>query len=217
MSIVEQPRGGGLVARVMGMITRPAAEWNVVDGESATVQGLFTGYACILAAIPAIMSILVGLVLASAFSFLHWFMPFGHLFGATAIIGGAIINYVAGLISLFVFGFIADALAPSFDGQRSQIQGMKLSVYTPTAAWVSTLALVIPVLGGLVVLIAAFYSLYTFWIGAPKLMKVPAEKATGYNIVLILAGIVAGIIVHVVFAALKGMLFLGSMMGAGWF
>lgn len=217
MSVVEQPRTGGLVARVLGMITKPAAEWDVIDGEAATIQGLFTGYACILAAIPAIMAILLGLVLASALSFVRFVLPFGHLLAPTAVIGGAVINYVAGLVSAFVFGFIVDALAPSFDGQRSQIQGMKLAVYTPTVVWVSTVALIIPVLGALVVLAAAIYCLYTFWIGAPKLMKVPAEKAAGFNIVLIVAGLVAGVIVGAVFGALKGMLFLGSLMGGGLF
>lgn len=217
MSVVEQPRSAGLVARVMGMITKPAAEWDVIEGETATVQGLFTGYACILAAIPAIMSILLGLVLASALSFVHFALPFGHLLAPAAVIGGAIINYVAGLISVFAFGFIADALAPSFDGQRNQIQGMKLAVYTPTAVWVSTILLIIPLLGGLVVLAAAIYCLYTFWIGAPKLMKVPAEKATGYNIVLIIAGLVSGVVIGAVFGAIKGVLFMGSMMGSGLF
>jgi hypothetical protein len=216
MSVVEQPRSAGLVERVRGMITNPAAEWDIIDGEAATIQGLYTGYACILAAIPAVMSILVGLVLASALSFTHWSV-FGRMLGPTAVIGGAVISYIAGLISIFVFGFIADVLAPSFDGQRSQIQGLKLAVYTPTAVWVSTLALIVPVLGGLVVLIAAIYCLYTFWIGAPKLMKVPAEKAVGYNVVLIVAGVVAGCIISAVFGALKGMLFLSSMMGAGLF
>ena len=217
MSVVEQPRSAGLVARVTGMITRPAAEWDIIDGEAATIQGLFTGYACILAAIPAVMSILLGLVLASALSFIHWAWPFGHFLSATAVVGGAVINYVAGLVSIFVFGFIADALASSFDGQRGQIQGMKLAVYTPTALWVSTVALIVPVLGGLVVLVAAIYCLYTFWIGAPKLMKVPADKAAGYNIVLIIAGFVAGAIIAAVFGALKGMLFLGSMLGGGFY
>ena len=54
MSVVQQPSSSGLVARVTGMLKSPAAEWDVIDGEAATVQGLFTGYVCILAAIPAI-------------------------------------------------------------------------------------------------------------------------------------------------------------------
>ena len=40
-----------LAARVKGIILRPSPEWDIIDGEPATVKGLFTGYAMILAAI----------------------------------------------------------------------------------------------------------------------------------------------------------------------
>ncbi len=32
-----------LAARVKGIIMRPGPEWDVIDGEPATVKGLFTG------------------------------------------------------------------------------------------------------------------------------------------------------------------------------
>jgi hypothetical protein len=92
---------------------------------------------------------------------------------------------------------------------------MKLAVYSWTAVWVSGIALIIPLLGGLVVLAALIYSLYTFWIGAPKLMKIPAEKASGYAVVCMLASLVAGAVIFWVLHAIEGMLFVGSMMSGG--
>ena len=41
-----------IVARAKNIILNPTDEWNVIAGEPATVGGLFTGYAMILAAIP---------------------------------------------------------------------------------------------------------------------------------------------------------------------
>ena len=37
----------------------------------------------------------------------------------------AVIQYVFGLAAIFLLALIADALAPSFDGQKNQIQAQK--------------------------------------------------------------------------------------------
>jgi len=110
MSVVEQPRSAGLVARVQGILTKPAAEWDVIDGESSTIQGLFTGYACILAAIIPIVSALAGFLAFSALGVLHSMMPFASRLGPVAIFGGAVISYISALVTTFAVGFIIDAL-----------------------------------------------------------------------------------------------------------
>ena len=46
-----------IVDRAKNMIMKPAEEWNVVADEPATVGGLFTGYAMILAVIPVVAAI----------------------------------------------------------------------------------------------------------------------------------------------------------------
>src|SRR5688572_21586050 len=58
-----------LVDRVKNILTNPATEWARIDGESASVGGLITGYALILAAIAPI-AMLLGLFLAGAGSLL---------------------------------------------------------------------------------------------------------------------------------------------------
>ena len=58
----------GLIGRVMGLALRPKDEWAVIDGEGATVQGLFTGHVMILAAIPAVMGLLASMVMGSMFT-----------------------------------------------------------------------------------------------------------------------------------------------------
>ena len=217
MSVVQQPSSAGLVARVMGMLKSPATEWDVIDGESATVQGLFTGYVCILAAIPAVASLVAGLLMTSLFSAIHLGFGLGAVLSFPALVGMAIVTYIAQLASVAVLGFLADALAPSFDGQKSQIQGFKLAAYSPTASWVSSILRIIPVIGFFAVIAGAIYSIYTFWIGAPKLMKVPDEKATGFNIVLILAWLVVYFVIAGVLGGIVTAMFIGSMVTAGGF
>ncbi len=54
------------------------------------------------------------------------------------------------------------------------------------------------------------YSFYLMYVGAPKLMKVPDDKAIGYTAVTIIAGIVVSIVIGAVSGAVIGMGALGG-------
>ena len=64
MSIAEPGPASSesLVNRVKGILMSPAAEWDKIDAEPATIQGLYTGYVVILAAIPVIAHLVGSLV-----------------------------------------------------------------------------------------------------------------------------------------------------------
>ncbi|MGH7025150.1 MAG: Yip1 family protein, partial [Caulobacteraceae bacterium] len=120
-------------------------------------------------------------------------------------------SYVASLVGVFILGFIIDALAPSFDGQKSQIQAMKLAVYSYTAAWVAGILNILPILG-ILAIIAAFYGLYIFWLGLPKLMKSPAEKNVGYFVVIIVVAFVVNFIIAAIIGAVTLSLAAGAVL-----
>lgn len=181
----------GLVERVQNILTKPATEWDVIEAEPATVQGLYTGYACILAAIPALAS-LIGLAV------------FRH--AIIFAVFSAVLTYVLTLVGLYVSSFIIDVLAPSFGGTRNQVQALKLATYANTAAWVAGALNIIPVLGGLASLVGGIYSLYLLYIGLPKLMKSPADKTTVYFIVTIVVEIVVYAVVGVVVGIISGII-----------
>jgi hypothetical protein len=99
---------------------------------------------------------------------------------------------------------------PSFGGQKSQIQALKLVIYAYTASWVAGIALIIPILGGLVALAGGIYSLYTMYLGLPKLMKCPPDKTVGYFVVTIVVAIVVYAIIGIIVGAIIGMLLVGA-------
>jgi hypothetical protein len=172
-----------LVDRVKGILLTPRKEWAIIDGESATVQGLYTGYIIPLAAIPAIAGF-IGMSVVG----------FGSVMGMSikAPIGtgleGAIARFVGSLVGTYVLALIIDALAPTFAAQKNAIQALKVAAYSSTAAWVAGIFLIMPSLGMLSIL--GIYSLYLFFLGLPLLMKVPEDKAMGYTIAVIVAAIV---------------------------
>jgi len=196
MTIAEGRSPAGLIARVQNVLTRPSPEWDVIAGEPATVGGLFTGYACILAAIGPIAE-LIGALL--------W-----HRESATAAVIGAVALYVFSLLGVYVIALIVDVMAPSFGGQRSQIQALKLVVYSSTARWVAGVFNIVPVLGALIGLIGGIYSLYLLYLGLPKLMGNPPDKTPIYLVAIIVAAIIVYVVVAVVVGLLVAMLAVGS-------
>jgi hypothetical protein len=176
MTTAGNPISPGLIARVQNILLKPTTEWDAIEGEPATIQSLFVGYAAPLAAIPVIAGLVGGLLTALLFH--------GNMLAA-AIDGivGAVLDYAIGLGAVFVLGFVINALATSFDAKQDQIQAMKVAVYSGTARWVSGVFLIIPFLGGLIYWAGAIYSLVLIFFGVSKLMKPPADKSAVYSIV----------------------------------
>jgi Yip1 domain len=190
-----------LVDRAKKILMQPKQEWPVIEAESIDTKTLYTTYIMILAAIPAVAS-LISMTLI------------GGMFGRVGIgfaLAGAIVGYIMSLIMVFVIAFIADALAPSFDGQKNMAQALKLTAFSLTASWVAGIFNIIPFLGWLLSLLGSLYGLYLFYLGAPVLMKVPEQKAIGYTVVIIVVAIVIGLVISMINAAVVGM----GVMGAG--
>jgi hypothetical protein len=172
-----------LVDRAKRILRSPRTEWEVIDNEPTTPAQLFTGYAMPLAAIGPIAQIIGYSVFGVSVPFAgHYRVPIG------SAITSALVTYVLALAGTYVLGLIIDALAPTFSGQRSQIQALKVAVYSSTASWLAAIFHLIP--GLRVLTILGLYSLYLLYLGLPVLMKSPRDKAVGYTAVVIVAAIV---------------------------
>jgi hypothetical protein len=173
-----------LVARVKGILLSPKSEWEVIDNESTTVGALYTGYIIPLAAIPAIAG------------FIGWSVIGSSMLGKAPMAWGlerAVLQFVLALAGTFVLALIIDAIAPSFGGQKNQIQALKVAAYSSTASWVAGIFMILPTLSILGIL--GLYSLYLLFVGLPIVMKAPAEKAMGYTVVIIICSIVLYVVI----------------------
>jgi hypothetical protein len=206
MSIVEPGPAGSapLVNRVKGILLSPAAEWDKIDAEPATVSGLYTGYVGILAAVSTVAA-LIGRVVFGYGALGVVYRP-----NIVTAIVGAVVGYVLALVMVFILALVIDMLAPSFDGQKNQIQAFKVAAYSGTAGWVAGILQIFPPLS-MLMLLGSLYGLYILYLGLPKLMKVPQEKALGYTVVTIIVAVVLFIVVGAVAGAVSG----ASMLGAG--
>lgn len=181
----------GLVDRVKNILLSPTQEWGVIDGEAATVAGLYTGYIIPLAAIPPICQAIGYSVLGIRLPFVGtWRTPIG------SAVTSAVVTYVLTLVGVYVIGLIIDNLAPTFGGTRNAVQALKVATYSYTPAWVCGIFALIPGLRFLGIL--GLYSLYLLYLGLPVLMKSPKEKALSYTAVVIIVGIIISVVIGVV-------------------
>ncbi|MEO8090402.1 MAG: Yip1 family protein [Gemmatimonadales bacterium] len=180
-----------LVERVKRILLSPRTEWEVIDTEPTTPAQLYAGYIAPLAAIAPIAQLIGYSVFGINVPFVGTYrVPLGSAITST------IVTYVMALAMPYLLALIIDALAPSFNGQRSQIQALKVAAYSSTASWVAGIFALIPGLRWLMIL--GVYSLFLLYLGLPVLMKSPKEKAIGYTVVVILAAIVLSILIGVI-------------------
>ena len=176
-----------LVERAKNLILQPKQEWPVIAGESHTVQGLYTQYVMILAAIAPVAS------------FIGYSLVGLGGFGATvripigAGIAYMVVSYLFSLGSVYVLALIIDALAPTFGSEKNFMQAFKVAAFAPTASWLAGIFSIVPALAILGLL--GLWSLYLLFTGLPVLMKTPSEKAVPYTVVVIIVAIVIGVLV----------------------
>jgi Yip1-like protein len=184
-----------LVERVKAIIMTPKSEWLTIAGEPGDPQYLFTNYVAILAAIPPVCRFL-------GMSIIGVNMPLVGTFrvGVVSGLASAIVQYLLTFVVVYVMALIIDALAPTFGGQKSQPDALKLAVYSMTPVWLVGVFLLIPALGILGIL--GLYGLYLFWVGAPTLMKTPADKSIAYTAAVVVCGIVISLIVGAIVGAI---------------
>ena len=184
-----------LVERVKGILLSPKEEWPKISGETETTQSLYTGYILILAAIGPIALLIRSMAMGQFIEILT-----------------CLIAYLVALGARYVMALIVDVLAPTFGGEKNFMQSLKLTAYSYTAVWLAGIFHLIGYLGGILSLIAAIYTLYTFYLGVSVMKKCPQEKAVAYTIVVVICGIVLAAVVG---GLLMSTLFGGMAMTGG--
>ncbi len=185
-----------LIDRAKNILLSPSTEWDVIRAEPSTPAALFSGYAVFLAAIPAIAGFigyyLIGISLGA--------------FGSVRLEIGtsltwAILTFVLSLVSVYVLGWIIDALAPSFGSTKDFVSSLKVAVYSYTAAWVAGIFYIIPSLSFLAG-IAGIYSLVLLYMGLKQVKMAPSDKLIGYFVVTIIAALVLYFIIGAIIGSI---------------
>ncbi len=186
-----------LIPRVKSLILSPKAEWGKIKGEPATVQGLMTSYAAVLAAIPSIAQFI-------GYSVVGIRVPFANVyrFGFGSSLARAVLTYVFSLATVYLIALVIKTLAPNFSSSSDMVGAMKLSAYSMTPFWIAGILFILPSLGILVTL-ASIFGLYILYVGFDAgLLDTPKEKVMPYFLVSVVAIIVLSLIFSLVLGAI---------------
>jgi hypothetical protein len=198
-AILAPLRGGvamNIVERGKGMLLQPESEWRAIEDEETEPAALVRGYVAIVAIVPAAASLVAMLLFAGAA---------GARIGFGTAVASAIAQYVLSIVMVGVIAFVADALAPGFEGNRGIGQALKLAAYGITPAWLAGVFVIIPGIGWLLAMLGGFYSLYVFFLGVPLLMRVPAQKAVTYTVVVVAIAIAVNFILGLINVRVLGL------------
>ena len=184
-----------LIDRVKNILMTPKTEWDVIDREPATIQGIYTSYVMILAAIGPIAMLIGQQVIGYSALGVSYKPPIAYS------ITTAVLTYGLSLVSVYVASLVINTLAPNFGSVKDDVKAFKVAAYSATAGWVGGIFAIIPSLatiGGLI----GLYGLYLLYLGLPALMKTPADKTVGYTVVVIVVQIVLYFLVAMIVGAL---------------
>ena len=187
-----------LQERVTRILKQPKLEWPVIEAEPSDIATLYRSYIMPLAAIPAICGFIGMVVIGISLPFVG-----RYRYGIAEALRVEIFQYVGQLISCFVAAFVIAKLAPTFNSRDDQVQALKLVAYSMTPVWIAGVLNLIPVLAVLIIF-AAIYSIYLYYLGVPVLMKTPQDKVIPYMVVSVLAIIVVWFVIGAILALAGG-------------
>jgi hypothetical protein len=197
----------GLLERAKNILLTPKSEWEVIKDEPLSISGIFTKYAMILAAIPALAGFIgYSLVGVSIPFFGNFRYPLGH-----GLIW-ALSTYILSLAGIFILALIVDKLALSFGAKKNLAASVKTVVFAYTASWIGGIFAIFPSLSMLAALVS-IYSLFLLWMGMKSLKEVPPNRILGYFAVTLIAAIAIFFVISLIVSSVA----LGGGAAAGVF
>ena len=197
-----------LVQRAKNIVLTPKTEWDAIAADPTPTGQIVTGYVLPLAAVAAVAGFIGMCLVGMSLPFLGTYRM-----GIGWGLGLAIYNVVMAVVFVYVIGFIVDALAPTFGGQKNMAQAVKLAAYSYTPAWLAGVLTIIPALS-ILVLIGALYGLYLLYLGLPRLMKNPPDKSAGYTALVVVCAIVVGFIISIIGGLITAPAMMAAHMGS---
>ncbi|MFZ2639980.1 MAG: Yip1 family protein [Verrucomicrobiia bacterium] len=168
-----------IVPRIKNILMEPNQEWDAIKREELTVKEVYTRYLLAAAAIPALAHF-VGQII----SMYSTQLPIGEIpIGISRAVGRVALYYALSLGSVYVTAFLINQLTPTFRSTTNLANAVKLAGFAWIAVWVAGILLVVPMLRQLLVL-ALFYAIYVLYLGLPKLMDTPHDKAIPFTVAI---------------------------------
>jgi hypothetical protein len=168
--------------RIVYLIFRPTAEWDVVAREQTSVDALLSRYILPLALLAPIATV-IGMKTFDR----DWDPVHGFLVPAEQILAAGTATYFAIVGSILVLAAIFTLIAPMFGATRDYVAALKVATYGAIPVMLAGATLLLPVMA-IVAMAGLCHTLFLLWIGVRRVLNVPrgAEaEFVGISLVLL--------------------------------
>ena len=168
--------------RIVYLVFRPTAEWDVIAKEKTSVDALLRCYILPLALLAPIATV-IGMKTFDR----DWDPVQGYLVPPEQILRAGTATYFAIIGSIFTLAAIFTLIAPMFGGARDYLAALKVATYGAIPVMVAGATLIVPVMV-IVAIIGVCHTLFLLWIGVQRVLNVPRgsqAEFVGISVVLL--------------------------------
>ena len=168
--------------RIVYLVFRPKAEWDLIAEETTSVDALLRGYILPLALLAPIAT-MIGMKIFDR----EWDPLQGFLVPPDEIFAAGATTFFAIVASIFALAAIFALIAPMFGSARDYLAALKVATYGAIPVLLAGATLVIPAMA-IVGMVGTCHTLFLYWLGVHRVLKVPAgggAEFVGISIVLL--------------------------------
>ena len=168
--------------RIVYLIFRPTAEWDLIAEEKTSVDALLRRYILPLALLAPIATV-IGMKTFDR----DWDPVHGYLVPAEQILAAGAATYFATVGSILVLAAIFALIAPMFGATRDYLAALKVATYGAIPVMLAGATLLLPVMA-IVAMVGLCHTLFLFWIGVRRVLNVPRgaqAEFVGISLVLL--------------------------------
>jgi hypothetical protein len=169
------------VRRARDICLSPRATFLEIDREKAGIGEIFRDYVAWFVALEPLARASAAIILDGAT-------------GLARVAPRLAVGYVLTLACVYLVALAANLVAPLFGGERDEDQAVRLVAFSLTPGWIGGALAPAPFLG-LVGLALSLFTLVLVWIGAPRLLNLPEERAPVFALAVgvLMAGAAYGV------------------------
>lgn len=171
--------------RVAGIVLHPNAEWDRIATEETSVDVLIRHFI-----LPLTMLAPVATFIGIKFFDASWDEDLGFLVPPQDAFAAAATTLVASVASVFALAGIFVLLAPLYGSSRDYRVALQVATFGAVPMLLAGALLFLPVLA-LLGLVGLSHTIYLYWLGARKVLQVPARNQAEFVGISMLLLIVA--------------------------
>jgi Yip1 domain len=176
--------------RIVGIVVRPKAEWELIAREEPTVDDLLRRYILPLSLLAPVAT-MVGMRYFDA----AWDEDLGYMVPPQEIFTAGATTLFATIVSVFALAGIFVLIAPMYGSSRDFRKALKVATYGAIPVMLAGATLVLPIMA-IIGLAGLSHSLFVYWLGVKQVLDVRGSHSSEFvgisMLMLIAASTLAG-------------------------